>query len=83
MDQVIATMDKDTKDKCLIIYINDDKNTYNNVRYVIMHILNFIEMPRKELQAEKVPEIVDVNREVTKDEVIERDIEQKIWKLHE
>jgi hypothetical protein len=71
MDQVIATMDKDTKDKCLIIYIKDDKNTYNNIRYVIMHILNFIEMPRK-----KLPEIVDVNREVTEDEAIESKIEQ-------
>jgi len=31
-----------TKDIYSNIYIKGETNTYNNIRYVIMHILNFI-----------------------------------------
>ncbi len=64
MDQVEAFMDQPTKDKCLSIYIKDNKNTYNNIRYVIMHILTLIAVPgvgvepRVEPPAEIIPEIV-------------------------
>jgi hypothetical protein len=35
-------MDQVTKDKYSSIYDKDNKNTYNNIRFVIMHILNFV-----------------------------------------
>ncbi len=35
-------MDQVTKDKYSNIYDKDNKNTYNNIRFVIMHILNFV-----------------------------------------